>query len=375
MRGPWKSTPGAERFIAMLRHVGSFALLLACGDPPPPPALTAEPSRPGPIEHPVEPPPAVPPAAPAPSVNVEHGEVHYVARRRWGAGTATVLLEAPDAPRPEGPVVGYAETHHSYWAFREIAVEPPPTSPIVLVQTYPSFATCETRARRARRLHGTHLAEEGGADEEFAQATFLALEIAGCEGSMALLGVHAAGVTSHRLDGSFITDPAPVELVDLVREADSAYGAPPAAADYRMLVLPQLDLTLVRGRLTHVVRDGRRWNERWGGDLDHLIEAGGMAFFAVSSVAEDWSSSLDCFYPTHAAGTCEITDPSGTPTNVRGGPSGRSPVVTTVSAGVTVPADDRVGSWFHVRTTPAGWVHESAVRCAELVRQDSPCDG
>jgi hypothetical protein len=351
----------------------AFVLLVACSDPAPAPVIEPEPE---PTAPPVEarPEPIVePPAAPTPSANVMFGSVHLVAPRRWADGPHTVLIELPDAPQPSGPVVGTAELHHAYWSFREIAVEPTPTEPVVVVQTYPRIATCEGHVRRARRLHAT-LRSDDDPSWTGEPTTFLALELADClEGGTAIVGVPIAEVTVRSLRRTALPDPVPVELVDLVRDADSMYGAPPAAADYRMLVLPNLGITIVAGSLAHVVRDGRRWSERWGGDLDVLIEAGGHAFFEVSSVADGWASSLDCFHPRFVPGSCEVTDASGTPTNVRSGPSGRSPVVTTTTTGTTLTADDHVGSWFHVRTTPPGWVHESAVRCTELAETPQPC--
>ena len=157
-----------------------------------------------------------------------------------------------------------------------------------------------------------------------------------------------------------------------VRDQDEAYASRVAAADFRVLELPHLGVTVVAGAMAHLVRDGRRLNERWGGDLDVLIEAGGRAFFEVSSPSDGWSSSLDCFYPTLDVGSCDVVDASGTPTNVRAGPSGRTAVLTTVSSGTSVPADDHVGSWYRLLTTPPGWAHESAVRCT-LPPAARPC--
>lgn len=374
MREAGKTSVPAARFGAMQRL--AFLLLVACSDPPAAaPTLTAEPVAPPPehiVEHPVE--PSVAPAAPAPAANVSYGDVYIVGRRRWGDGPFTALVEVPPEPRPSGPVVGYAETHHSFWEFRALAEETVGPAPIVLVQTYPTDDVCEASVRRARRLHATHVADESGAREEFGEETFLALEYEPCNhGTMAIVGVSASDVHVRPVHREALTDPAPVELVDLVRDSDREWADPPAAADYRMLVLPELDLTIVAGNQPFVIRGGRRLNERWGGFPTRLIEAAGHVFFEVGSVSEDWTSSLDCFYPTYLAGTCEVTDASGTPTNVRGGPSGRSPVVTTVTTGATLTADDHVGSWFHVLTSPPGWVHTSAVQCGELPPAPQPC--
>lgn len=353
----------------------AFLLLVACGEPAPAPVITREP--------PVTPPPSSPPepaaedivapAGVAPAANVTYGEVYVISGSRWGGGPRSVLIEVPDAPQPAGPVVGTAELHHAHWSFREIAVEPIPTDPVVVVQTYPVIATCEAHVRRARRLHAA-LRSDDDPSWVGEPTTFVALELADCpEGGTAVVGVPRAEVTVRSLRRSELTDPVPVELVDLVREADGEYGAPPAAADYRMLVLPGLDITIVVGSLAHLVRDGRRFDARWEGDLDALIEARGHVFFEVSSPSDDWTSSIDCFAPRFVPGACEVTDASGTPTNVRGGPSGRSPVVATTSTGTSLPADDHVGSWFHVRTSPPGWVHESAVRCTDLAATPQPC--
>ena len=354
--------------------------LLACSDPPPastplPSPAPAAPAPETPAPAPAAPPAPVPaPVAPPASPPVL-GELHVLSPDRWGdeEGPSAVLVEVPTAPRPEGPVVGYAQIHHAAWAFRELGVEPLPSAPIVVVDSYPASAVCETGVIRVRRLHAVVLSDDAP-DEELGEATFLAYDLAGCPtGHLALVGARAAEVTAWQLDRAHLTEPAPIELVDLVREADGVYGTELPAAEFRMLALPQLDITVVAGELAHVVRDGRVWRERSGGDLGLLVEAAGHGFFEVSSPSEGWVSRLDCFAPTYGVGACEVTDPSGTPTNVRGGPSGRSAVLTTLSLGATVPADDRVGSWFHVRSTPPGWVHESAVRCTDLPPPPGSC--
>ena len=286
-------------------------------------------------------------------------------------GVRTVLVEVAPVPRPSGPIVAFAPIHHGWLAMREIATEPTPDVPIVVVDAQ-RLSRCETRARRARRLHSVTTAEDG---EEGLEATYLALELEGCpRGLSAAVGARPDDVVATRLTRSEFREPAPIELVDLVRETDAEYADPPAAADYRVLALPAVGITIVVGNQAHVIRDGRELHDRWGGSPETVVAVGGRAFFELSSPSDGWSSRLECFHPSYLEAPCEIVDPSGTPTNVRAGPSGRSPVLTTLEPGARPSADDHVGSWFHVTTTPAGWVHESAIRCPALPAAPRACD-
>jgi len=288
-----------------------------------------------------------------------------------------VLVEVEDAPRPAGPVIAYAETHHSHWEFRELGAVSPTHSSAVLVDSHGTGnGLCEASVSRVRHLHATSVYEEGEDTETpEVETTFLAFEIAGClVGELAVLGVPLAEMSVRSLDRRSLSERAPVELVDLVREQDyEAYGERVAAADFRMLELPRHGITVVSGALAWVIRDGRVLHERFGGAPRAIVEAGPRVFFSVDSPSEGWSSALDCFSPTHDAGSCEVVDESGTPANVRAAPSGRAAVVTTVTRGTTVAADDHIGSWYRLLTTPRGWAHESGLRCTELPLHPPPC--
>ena len=367
----------------MSRASSLFVLLacVACGEPD-------APARPAPaLETPA--PPAAPssapptPTEPASSAPTEpaaptilYGDVVELSRERWNGGPRTILVEAPSQPAPSGPVVAYAETHHSYWAFRWIEDVSVPSPTAVVVSTYPAVTVCDVPLVRARRLHATSMYEESdGTEVASGERTFLALELGrGCPGGdLAVVGVPLAAVAARDLDRGSVTEPSTLELADLIREEDDAYGGRVPAADVRVLPLPAHDVTLVRGALTFLVRDGLLLRERFGGNPSVMVDAGSRLFFWVESPSDSWSAPLECFHPTYDAGSCEVIDESGTPTNVRGGPSGRSAVVATLSRGATVAADDHVGSWFRVRTTPPGWVHESGVRCTELPLHAAPC--
>lgn len=292
-----------------------------------------------------------------------------------------MLVQLEAAARPEGPVVAYAETHHSHWEFRELEVLPAPPHPTAVVVEYTgrSIGLSECPIARARRLHAQSISEdegeEGEAPMEGMESTFLALELGECAaGLMAVVGVPLTSVSAHPLRREALTERAPVELVDLVRDQDMAFdGTRVAAADFRMLSLPQYDIEIVTGAFAWLIRDGRVLNEPNGAFPSFIVEAGSSAFFEVDVPSEGWSTSLDCFHPTYDAGSCEVIDATGTPTNVRAAPSGRAAVVTTVTQGTTIAADDHVGSWYRLLTTPPGWAHESGLRCTELPRHPAPC--
>lgn len=332
--------------------------------------MAASPSGPTAAVPPSTPPPAVE-AAPASRPRVRSGDVSTVSAERFGPGARLALLELPDEPRPTGSIVGYAEGHHAHFVFREIASEEVPAAPIVVLE---EGSVCETHATAARRLHGVFVSDDDD-HEEIRETTFRALELEGCRsGATAIFGITAADVVVHRMDRTQLEARAPVELVDLVRERDSEFGDPVAAADFRLLPLPELDITIVVGNYGHVVRGGRELHDRWFGLIESVLVAGDYAVFELDSPSEGWSDGLECFHPMFLAAPCELVDPSGTPTNVRAGPSGRSPVVTTLESDARPMADDHVGSWYHVTSTPAGWVHESALHCEPLPEGPRDCD-
>ncbi len=364
----------------------------ACGEtaePAPPPTVAerapATPSSPTSSGNPpatAAAPPSTPQAAPEASASpvarsVAFGDVYELSSSRYAAGQATVLVETEATPRPAGPVIAYAETHHSHWEFREVgALDMTYTTAVLVSSRGTTISLCEATVTRARHLHATSVYEDDdGGETPAPETTFLAFEVEGCrEGMLAVLGVPRGEISSRTLDRRSLSEPAPLELVDLVREQDyEAFGERVAAADFRMLSLPRHDITIVSGAIAWVVRDGRVLQERFGGFPTTLIEAGPLVAFTVDSVSESWSSALRCFAPTYDAGSCEVIDESGTPANVRAAPSGRAAVVTTVTRGTTVAADDHVGSWYRLLTTPSGWAHESGLRCTELPRHPAPC--
>lgn len=292
-----------------------------------------------------------------------------------------MLVQIEPATRPEGPVVAYAETHHSHWEFRELEVLAAPPYPTAVIVSYTgrSIGLSECPIRTARRLHAQSTnddeTEEDGSPMEGLATTFLALELGECEsGLLAVVGVPLADVSAHRLAREALSERAPLELVDLVRDGDMVYGdTRVAAADFRALSLPQYNITIVSGENAWVIRDGRVLNDPSGGFPSFVVAAGPRAFFEVDVPSESWSTALDCFHPTYDAGSCEVIDASGTPANVRAAPSGRAAVVTTVAQGTTIAADDHIGSWYRLLTTPAGWAHESGLRCTQLPRHPAPC--
>jgi len=320
---------------------------------------------------------ALAPTASDPGSSIVAGELYWLDELTPGPGEEerpTVLIEAGPAPRPIGPVVAHAEVHGGRLAFRELDVAPPARESAVVAR---GATLCETPIVRARRLHATslHVDDRTGVETERPGTSYLAYELERCEdGQMAVLGVPLAQVRSHLLERDAMTAPAPPGLIELVRTSDEeASGSELAMADFRMLALPRAETTLVTGAMTWVVRDGRVLNAPFRGNPSVALEAGPRVFFVLDSEFDSWVSPLECFYPTYDAGSCVVIDESGTPANVRATPSGRGAVLTTVARGNTVTADDHVGSWFHLRTSPPGWAHASGLRCAPLPRHPAPC--
>lgn len=366
---------GERRFLPVLCGPLLVAVV-GCSEAPAPAAAStsAAPSTSEPTSalRATAPSPTPSPVEPLSRPGILVGEVVELAPDSSGEdGIRTLLIELPSEPRPPGPIVAYAPIHHGTLAMREIATESTPDAPIVVVDTA-DLGRCDTHARRARRLHAVTTTEEG---EDGLETTYLALELEACpSGMLAAVGARSDNVVGMHLTTTEVTDPAPLELVDLVRESDSAYADPPAASDYRVLDLAAMGVTIVIGNQAHVIRDGRELHERWGGSPENVVVVGGTLLFEMASPSEGWTSRLECFHPTYLAAECEIIDSSGTPTNVRAAPSGRSEVRMTLERGARPSADDHVGSWFHVTTTPAGWVHASAIRCPELPRAPRTCD-
>lgn len=344
-------------------------LVVGCGEastPPTPPALAPVISTPEAPTPPIAP-PSAPPIAPEapPPVAVVGGDVHELSPERYNDGHFTLLVQVADAPRPEGRVVAYTELHHAYWAFRELEVlaSSPYASAVTVSHRDNQLTRCEAPIRRARRLHAALISDDDGA--EGPQTTFLALELTGCpQADLAVAGVPLADVSAQALSRTQLTEHAPLELVDLVLGRDTIYGEGVAAADFRMLALPAYNLQIVVGENAWLLREGRVLS--LPENPTYIVQAGPRAFFWLESPSDSWSASLDLAQPAYDPGSCEVIDASGTPMNVRAAPSSRSAVVTTVTRGTTVAADDQTGSWYRLLTTPPGWAHASGLRCTEL---------
>ena len=355
-----------------MTHRGSVLLVLAvvgCGEasaPPTPPTVAPVVTVPEAPTPPI-PPPSAPPIAPevAPRVGVVGGDVHELSPERYDDGHFTLLVTVGDAPRPAGRVVAYTELHHAHWEFREIEVlaASPYASAVTVSHRDSRLTRCEAPIRRARRLHATLISDDDGA--EGPQTTFLGLEFTGCpHADLAVAGVPLADVSAQSLARTQLAEHAPLELVDLVLGRDAIYGEAVAAVDFRMLALPAYNLQIVVGENAWLIREGRVLS--FSGNPTYIVQAGPRAFFWLDSPSDSWSAPLDFAHPAYDPGSCEVIDTSGTPTNVRAAPSGRSAVVTTVTRGTTVAADDQTGSWYRLLTTPPGWAHASGLRCTEL---------
>lgn len=281
----------------------------------------------------------------------------------------TLLLRLPDRPRPAGPVISQAQVHHGYLEVRLLRVA---SSPYATAEIIGYEGTCTARIVRAREVHTVRRSYDEDEDADPAsrmEATYLGLELDGCERGSA--GVVGTPVTVRSLLNVPVdrTEPAPRELVAIVQSHDDelGYGEPRPASDFRMLALAERDIRLVLGTGTWVLAQGTRGvTGGSNGMVDLVIEAGWRTFFFVTTPSDGWVAPLEQIVPEVHRSSCVVADASGTPLSVRRLPRSSAEVVATLANDTTIEALVGPSPWARVATSPAGWAHTSGLRCTTL---------
>jgi hypothetical protein len=351
------------------------AVLVSCGDepslgvaspevtePPAPPPLREVPEA---LEEPAPTEPAqTEPATTEPTGTIEASPILYGDVRDVtddvGADLyfRALLVEEPAPVRPTSAPIGYVLVHVGAWELRLVEEVPVPHTTASVVDWEGHM--CVAQVRRARRFHAVMIEEE--ADSSPAQTGFLALELRRCPRGE--VGVAGVSVTTHRL-GHEPMEPARPELVALVTELDRDERTPPPL--YRALELRDRELAVVIGNATWVIHRERVLVERFGGQVQLLIEAGPRTLFSMANASDSWTAALEDFVPPRADGSpsrlCSVVDPSGTPLNVRAEAGVRTAVIGALDDGAIVDVLETRGPWRRVDAEVDGWVHAESLRC------------
>ncbi len=303
---------------------------------------------------------AVVEAAPPP---LFYGEILGIDTDPTGEGETLyrmLVAERPPIPRPPGEPLGYALAHQGAWEIHAVSEEP---SPYATVGVVSYGEPCDARVIRARTLYGS--IDDYEDPDGLRETSFYALEIEGCEGGF---GVAGRALVTTRLAVA-APPPASPARVAQIAALDALYADDPwrDTDEVQALELPEHDLAVVFGNRTWVVLHGSVVVDRYGGDLEALVQAGDQLFFVVYSPSVSWMSSLASFVPPRADGEpsnpCTVVDTSGTPLNVHAEAGARTAVVGTLPNGARVDAHEELRGWRRIDAEVDGWVYAEALRC------------